>query len=164
MWQPNRTTTARTITSFGGLLSARVLPMSPVCTHTEPRPQGSDHGPAGPPKVMRTPCGADTRVCGVETRLDGTSRRVSMLQPEGCATGRLQGSATTTAARIHIRGSASRRSRLGLVRSYPPVGRVFRPDAAIVRVSYLFVIILKLFAVGPRISNRNSNQCIHLKF
>ena len=37
---------------------------------TEPRPGGSAHGPAGPPKVMKTSGGARTPRCRVHTRVN----------------------------------------------------------------------------------------------
>src|SRR5580698_4624761 len=100
---------------------------------SEPRPQGSDHGPAGPPKVMKTPggtplktlfqiidstrsaCGAGTLACWVETHLDRTSSglkaptRVSAQQTESPR--HLASSSTLVGRRPMVTPS---RSRLGL--------------------------------------------------
>src|SRR5580692_6519537 len=82
---------------------------------TEPRPQGSDHGPAGPPKVMKTLCGK----LGWQAKAPGP-RRFAVGQalspanrPENqqCRP-RLQRSDTRSAARSlalpSVRGSTTR--------------------------------------------------------
>src|ERR1035438_5805990 len=48
----------------------RDLNVEPSESVAEPRPAGSDHGPAGPPKVMKTPRGARTPACRVHTHVN----------------------------------------------------------------------------------------------
>ena len=88
---------------------------------TEPRPGGSAHGPAGPPKVMKTSGGARTPRCRVHTRVNaldsvatGVRKSANTARRSACAT-----TSSTERYRVQWRFAhchAPRRSRHGSAR------------------------------------------------
>ena len=62
-------------------------------TVTEPQPEGSDHGPAGPPKVMKTQRSARTTPCPVHTLVNAVTDSASLCSQECVRHESLQGSA-----------------------------------------------------------------------
>jgi hypothetical protein len=83
-----------------GVCDINVEPFGDV---TEPRPAGSKHGPAGPPKGMKTHRGARPRACRVHTLVNAVIDSASLCSQE-CEPGAhscvrhecLQGSDTTS--------------------------------------------------------------------
>jgi hypothetical protein len=62
---------------------------------TEPRPEGSAHGPAGPAMVMKTPCGARTPACRVHILVNAVIDSASLCSQECVRHECLQGSVRT---------------------------------------------------------------------